>query len=80
MTAEPLWVPLDGAMNVRDLGGLPTDDGGETVRGRVLRADNLQDLTPADVRRLVDDLRVRTIVDLRTTIEVDKEGRALSEG
>jgi protein tyrosine/serine phosphatase len=74
MTAEPLWVPLDGAMNVRDLGGLPTDDGGETVRGRVLRADNLQDLTPADVRRLVDDLGVRTIVDLRTTIEVDKEG------
>jgi protein-tyrosine phosphatase len=74
MTAEPLWVPLQGAVNVRDLGGLPTDDGGQTVARRLLRADNLQDLTPDDVRRLVDDIGVRTIVDLRTTVEVDKEG------
>jgi hypothetical protein len=74
MTAEPLWVPLEGAVNVRDLGGLPTDDGSRTVRGRLLRADNLQGLTPDDVRRLVDDIGVRTIVDLRTTLEVDKEG------
>lgn len=74
MTAEPSWVPLEGAVNVRDLGGLPTADGGETVRGRVLRADNLQGLTPSDVRRLVDDLGVRTVVDLRTVVEVDKEG------
>lgn len=74
MTSEPLWVPLDGAVNVRDLGGLPTDDGGRTAPGRLLRSDNLQGLTPPDVRRLVDDLGVRTIVDLRTTVEVDKEG------
>jgi protein tyrosine/serine phosphatase len=74
MTAESLWVPLEGAVNVRDLGGLPTDDGSRTVRGRLLRADNLQGLTPDDVRRLVDDIGVRTIVDLRTTLEVDKEG------
>ncbi len=74
MTAEPLWVPLEGAVNVRDLGGLPTDDGARTAPGRLLRADNLQGLTPADVRRLVDDLGVRTVVDLRTTVEVDKEG------
>jgi protein-tyrosine phosphatase len=74
MTAEPLWVPLDGAVNVRDLGGLPTDDGTRTATGRLLRADNLQGLSPADVRRLVDDIGVRTVVDLRTTVEVDKEG------
>ena len=74
MTAEPLWVPLEGAVNVRDLGGLPTDDGSRTVPGRLLRADNLQGLTPEDVRRLVDDIGVRTVVDLRTTVEVDKEG------
>ena len=74
MTAEPRWVPLEGAVNVRDLGGLPTSGGGATVRGRVLRADNLQGLTPADVRRLVDEIGLRTVVDLRTTAEVDKEG------
>jgi protein-tyrosine phosphatase len=71
---EARWVPLDGAVNVRDLGGVPTADGRVTATGRVLRADNLQGLTPADVRRLVDDLRLRTVVDLRTGVEVGKEG------
>ena len=65
---------LDGAVNVRDLGGLPTADGWTTAYGRVLRADNLQGLSPADVRRLVDDFGLRTVIDLRTGVEVDKEG------
>lgn len=74
MIDESRWVPLDGAVNVRDLGGLPTTDGRVTAFGRVLRSDNLQGLTPRDVRRLVDDLRLRTVIDLRTGVEVGKEG------
>jgi protein-tyrosine phosphatase len=70
------WIDLDGAVNVRDLGGLLTDDGGATVPGRLLRGDNLQELTPADVARLVGDLGVTTVVDLRTTIERQAEGPA----
>lgn len=68
------WIELNGAVNVRDLGGLPTTDGRKTVRGRVLRADNLQDLTPEDVSLLVDELSLRTVVDLRTPDEVAAEG------
>jgi protein-tyrosine phosphatase len=74
MSEEPRGVALEGAGNVRDLGGLPTSDGRRTVPGRVLRADNLQGLTPADVHRLVDEIGLRTVVDLRTTVEVEKEG------
>jgi len=74
MADETRWVRLDGAVNVRDLGGLPTADGGTTVHGRTFRADNLQGLSPADVRRLVDDLDLRTVVDLRTSVEVEREG------
>jgi protein-tyrosine phosphatase len=73
-TTSTRWVPLEGAANVRDLGGLPLAGGGTTARGRVVRADNLQDLTPRDVARLVDDLRVRVVVDLRTGAEVQLEG------
>jgi protein-tyrosine phosphatase len=69
------WVRLDGTTNTRDLGGLPTTDGGRTVPGRVLRSDNLQTLTDDDVRRLVDDLGVREVIDLRTTAEILLEGR-----
>jgi protein-tyrosine phosphatase len=68
------WVDLHGAVNVRDLGGLPLRDGGTTAAGVLLRADNLQDLTACDVTHLVDDLGVRVVVDLRTEVEVGLEG------
>jgi protein tyrosine/serine phosphatase len=63
------WIELDGAVNVRDLGGLPTTDGGKIAEGRLLRSDNLDNLTPADVDRLVTELGLATIVDLRSTQE-----------
>ena len=68
------WVPLDGAVNVRDLGGLPTEDRRTTRQHRLLRADNLQDLSDADVRRLVDEFGVRQVLDLRTAAEIELEG------
>ena len=68
------WIHLDGAVNVRDLGGLPTEEGSRTRSRRLLRADNLQDLSEADVRMLVDDFGVRQVLDLRTDAEIDLEG------
>ncbi len=70
------WIELEGAVNARDLGGLPTIDGGSTVHGRLLRSENLQELTPGDVSRLVEELGVTTVVDLRSTNEVTIEGPA----
>src|SRR5918995_7091384 len=72
--ANGRWVELEGAANVRDLGGLPLANGATTAAGVVLRADNLQELTAGDVTRLVDELGVRVVVDLRTRVEVDLEG------
>ncbi|MFP5370887.1 MAG: tyrosine-protein phosphatase [Actinomycetes bacterium] len=74
------WVRLDGTTNTRDLGGLPTTDGGVTAPGRVLRSDNLQTLSDDDVRRLVEDLGLREVIDLRTTAEVLLEGRGPLRG
>jgi protein tyrosine/serine phosphatase len=68
-------VRLDGTTNMRDVGGLPTVDGGRTASRRLLRSDNLQTLTPADVRVLVEDIGLREVVDLRTTAEILLEGR-----
>ena len=69
------WVRLDGTANTRDLGGLPTTDGGSTVSRRILRSDNLQTLSDDDVRRLVEEVGLREVVDLRTTAEILLEGR-----
>jgi protein tyrosine/serine phosphatase len=71
---EVSWLELDGAANARDLAGLPTADGRSVQPGRLIRSDNLQDLSDRDVRTLVDALRVRTVADLRTGVEVDLEG------
>lgn len=68
------WIALDGLVNMRDLGGLSTRDGGRTQPGRLIRSDNLQDLTEADVATLVGDREVTDIVDLRTGAEVHREG------
>jgi protein-tyrosine phosphatase len=68
------WITLDGAVNVRDVGGMPTDDGSLTVTKRLLRADNLQDLSAADVSRLIDEFGLSRVIDLRTVGEVRSEG------
>lgn len=61
-------VPLQGALNFRDVGGLATADG-RRVRRRVLfRSDALSRLTDADLR-VVSRLGLRTIVDLRSAQE-----------
>jgi len=70
------WIELDGAVNVRDLGGLPTENGGKTVAGRLLRGENLQELSPADVATLVGEIGLTTVVDLRSSDELASEGPA----
>jgi protein-tyrosine phosphatase len=60
---------LEGAVNLRDLGGHRTTDGGHVARGRVFRGDALSRLTPADVTTL-SSLGLRTVVDFRLPGEV----------
>jgi protein-tyrosine phosphatase len=54
----------DGCANIRDLGGHPTEDGGTTAFGAVVRADSVRRLSDAGWAQLAD-YGIRTIVDLR---------------
>ena len=72
MTAH--WAParhvaLDGAVNVRDIGGYRTSYGVEVTRGRLFRGDALSQLSGPDTERL-DRLGLRTVIDFRTPGEV----------
>ncbi len=69
----PQWIELDELANLRDVGGVPTDDGGAIASGRLLRSDNLQTLTDADVDALLA-LGVTDVVDLRSDYEAEAEG------
>jgi protein tyrosine/serine phosphatase len=57
--------------NARDLGGLPTIDGGETRSGVVIRSDILGRLTD-EGRQAMLDYGVRTVLDLRGPEEAEK--------
>ena len=58
----------DGCFNARDLGGIPLAGGGETRRGAVIRADNIDGLTSAGWSALQEH-GVRTVIDLRNDDE-----------
>jgi protein-tyrosine phosphatase len=69
LTRERVLV-WDGCVNVRDLGGLPLQGGGETRFGVVVRADSLAGLT-ARGRQALQDYGVRAAVDLRGDHELE---------
>lgn len=74
------WLDIEGLVNVRDLGGRTTVDGRRVQNARVLRSDNLQDLTAASVTRLLDELGVTDVIDLRTNRERRFAGPTLLQG
>ena len=60
---------VEGAYNVRDLGGYETCDGRTTRWGRYLRADTLANVTPGGVETLLE-YGVRNIIDLRRSSDL----------
>jgi protein-tyrosine phosphatase len=62
----------DGCLNVRDLGGFPTEDGGTTRLRRVVRADSIRQLTDAGWEAAVE-YGIRTALDLRFHGELDDD-------
>ncbi|MFI6940922.1 tyrosine-protein phosphatase [Streptomyces sp. NPDC050418] len=66
-------IPLQGAVNVRDLGGYRTYDGERVRHGRVYRADELGKLTDADVTTLAG-LKLSRAIDFRVPFEIQQNG------
>ncbi|MGW7055919.1 tyrosine-protein phosphatase [Streptomyces sp. NPDC054887] len=66
-------IPLEGAVNVRDLGGHRTYDGKAVRYGQVYRADALSRLTDADVA-VLGRLGLAKVVDFRVPAEVRYDG------
>lgn len=66
MTRALSW---EGCLNVRDLGGVPLEDGGETRFGTLVRSDSVHRLTDAGWRSLAEH-GIRRVVDLRWQEEI----------
>ncbi|MFG2719519.1 tyrosine-protein phosphatase [Streptomyces sp. NPDC048416] len=66
-------IVLQGAVNVRDLGGYRTYDGKHVRYGLVFRADALNKATDTDVSTLAR-LGLREVVDFRVPLELQYDG------
>jgi protein-tyrosine phosphatase len=63
-------IPLEGNLNLRDIGGYLADDGRRVRRGCLFRSDELHALTDADLVT-VAGLGIRVVFDLRNAAERD---------
>jgi protein-tyrosine phosphatase len=68
---------VPGLLNLRELGGHPTRDGGTTRSRSLLRADDLVQLDDAGTQALAD-YGVRTVIDLRWPDEVALKSHPLA--
>lgn len=75
VTVDLLDDRIDGAVNFRDVGGYTTPDG-SVRRGRVYRAGMTHHLSSDGLRMLRDRHGIRTVIDLRTEEELEKDGVA----
>jgi protein-tyrosine phosphatase len=62
--ASERLLPMQGAYNVRDVGGYKTDDGKMVKWGSVFRSGDLNQLTNAD-KIYLENIGIKTIVDFR---------------
>lgn len=72
-------IDVDGTYNFRDVGGITTI-GGELVLPRlVYRSASLDSVTPAGLATLAE-LGIRTVIDIRSEAELERNGRFPHEG
>jgi protein-tyrosine phosphatase len=74
--ADGRHLPVEGTSNLRDVGGYPTHAGGSVAWRTLLRSDSLHRLDRRGVAGLAG-LDLRTIVDLRSDMEVEQRPSAV---
>lgn len=78
LRSSPRAVPWAGFYNARDLGGLPTRDGGTTASGAFVRSADLRYATAAGIEA-AREAGFRTVLDLRNDFETRERPRSPEE-
>jgi protein-tyrosine phosphatase len=63
-------IELEGAYNVRDVGGLATADGRQTRHALLYRGDSLDAITDSDQDLLFRKLKIGAVIDVRARKEI----------
>lgn len=78
-TPDWRFVPMQGTLNTRDIGGYETTGGRVVVKGRIYRSANLAQITPEDVDALASR-GINTVVDFRGPKEAKDDPDHLPAG
>lgn len=78
IVAAERFLPLEGAVNFRDLGGYRTADGRYVRWGKLFRSGTLSDLTQADYA-YIERVGIKLVCDLRNNEEIAIEPDILPE-
>lgn len=79
MTADSYsrHIPFEEVNNFRDLGGYQTQDGRVVAWRRLFRSGAFHNMTTDDLTRLREEIGLTTVIDLRSTIEMERQGVGL---
>ncbi|HDH0715927.1 TPA: tyrosine-protein phosphatase [Klebsiella aerogenes] len=70
-TSHPAFIPLQGGINFRDLGGQRAADGRRVRSGKLLRSGSLHNMTPEDLNHL-SAIPLSRVLDYRDPTEVNR--------
>ena len=70
VTVDGQTIHLTGVANARQLGGYRGCGHRAVKKNLLLRSGSMADATPEDIRHLVGNLRLGTVIDFRTTTEI----------
>jgi protein-tyrosine phosphatase len=79
-TSYSRQINFDAVFNFRDLGGYRTQTGRTVAWRRLFRSSNFCKMTSNDLGRLSQELGVSTVLDLRSSLEIEKQGVCLLSG
>ena len=70
-------ISFESVPNFRDIGGYRTRDGHTVTWRRLFRSGELGNMTRSDFDRLTEDIGVTSVIDLRSSMEVERQGVGL---
>lgn len=70
-------IRFDRVINFRDMGGYPARDGYTVAWRRLYRSGEFRNMTRSDLARLTGEIGVTSVIDLRSGMEVERQGIGL---
>ena len=70
-------IGLKSVTNFRDIGGYRTRNGNSVAWRRVFRSGEFGHLTRNDFQRLTEEIGLTSVIDLRSTLEIERQGIGL---